>query len=210
MLVPEHHPQLGFGHRRVRPQGRHDVHLGLRAEHLVEQAGQLPGIRVEPGMIGRQHQHLAQRTANDFQGLRQRLSLLSRADVVPCSPTCKVCRHNGLSRTGRRIASAALSTLCLRTAPIPPWKCSRHYSPFGFRVSAFGFFRPSAFGLRIYPPPSHPAERAKPPIHRDNLPRDEARALIAQQPQQRADQVFRFPEMPLRRVGGDRIAARRQ
>jgi len=42
-----------------------------------------------------------------------------------------------------------------------------------------------------------------------DLAGNEARPVVAEQPQQRAQQVLRLAEVPLRGVGGDRIAARR-
>ena len=107
--LAEHHAQLRLGHRRVRAERGHDVHLGLGREQLVEQARQLPGIGVEPGMVGRQHQHLAQRTADDLQGLGQRLPLLSGADAVRYPAACKVCCHVRIRVAGRRTAPMAVT-----------------------------------------------------------------------------------------------------
>src|ERR1035438_2936140 len=57
---------------------------------------------------------------------------------------------------------------------------------------------------------SDAAESAKAAIDRDDLASNEARAFIAQQPEQRAEQVFRLAEAPLRGVRVDRVAARGQ
>src|ERR1039457_2056162 len=57
---------------------------------------------------------------------------------------------------------------------------------------------------------SDAAKGAKAAIDRDDLAGNEARAFIAQQPEQRAEQVFRLAEAPLRGVRVDRVAARGQ
>src|ERR1039457_139048 len=55
---------------------------------------------------------------------------------------------------------------------------------------------------------SDAAEGAESAVHCNDLAGDEARPFVAQQPQQRAEQVLRLAEVPLRGVGGNRIAAR--
>ena len=107
--LAEHHAQLRLSHRRVRAERRHDVHLGLGTEHLVEQARQFPGIGVEPGVIGRQQQHLSERAAEDLHRLGQRLPLFSRADAVICAAACKVSCHVCIRVAGRSTASVAVT-----------------------------------------------------------------------------------------------------
>src|ERR1035438_7277626 len=57
---------------------------------------------------------------------------------------------------------------------------------------------------------SDAAKGAKAAIDSDDLAGNEARAFIAQQPEQRAEQIFRLAEAPLRGVRVDRVAARSQ
>ncbi|MPN49038.1 hypothetical protein SDC9_196651 [bioreactor metagenome] len=53
-----HRVPFALAHPDMRAQGRQHIHRAIRAQHLIKQAGDQSGVRMETGEIRRHQQHL--------------------------------------------------------------------------------------------------------------------------------------------------------
>jgi len=93
----EHHLQLFFAHGAVSSEGGHDVDVAILAVPLVDEAGDLAGLRVQPGMIGGKEQHFFRRLAGFLDGGEHQLLQVVIADGVEFGSAFGVDRHDLLS-----------------------------------------------------------------------------------------------------------------